>query len=146
MTLQNKKSSLFMAHDSYQTATVEQEVQTLEYEGRTVNVIEEDGHWLGGKGVTIEWSYTEEELAEQQVGTYIRTQLNEYEYNYNVEEVCREAQVLVGAKIRFCRIIEMYLEIQKDVDVELQAISEAECRAERGPSCEDWGPSHPLDI
>jgi len=145
MTLQNKKSSLFIAHVSYQTRSVAQEVDALEYEGRTVNVIEEDGDWLSPKGVTIEWSYTAEELAEQQIGTYIRTQLNEYEYNDNLEEVCREAQVLVGARIRFCRIIEMYLEIQKDVDAELQAISEAECRAERGPSCENWGPSHPLD-
>ncbi len=145
MTLQNKKSSLFIGQNSYQTRTVEQEIDALEYEGRTVNVIEEDGDWLSGKGVTIEWSYTEEELAEQQVGTYIRTQLNEYKYNYNVEEVCREAQVLVGARIKFCRIIEMYLKIQKDVDAELQAISEAECRAERGPSCENWGPPHPLD-
>ena len=145
MTLQNKKSSLFIAHNSYQTRTVEQEVDALEYEGRTVNVIKEDGDWLCDKGVTIEWSYTEEELAEQQVGTYIRTKLNEYEYNDNVEEVCREAQVLVGGKIRFCRIIEMYLEIQKDVDAELKAISEAECRAEMGPSNDSWGPSHPLD-
>ncbi len=146
MALQNKKSSLFIPYVSYQTSSVAQEVQTLEFEGRTVNVIEEDGSdWLTPKGVTIEWSYTEEELAEQQVGTYIRTKLNEYEYNDNLEEVCREAQVLVGARIRFCRIIELYVEIQKDVDAELQAISEAECRAERGPSCEYWGPSHPLD-
>jgi len=147
MKQQDKKSEMFIAHNSYQTRTVEQEVDALEYEGRTVNVIEEDGSdWLSTKGVTIEWSYTEEELAEQQVGTYIRTQLNEYEYNDNVEEVCRQAQILVSGKIRFCRIIEIYLEIKKNIDDELKAIYEAECIAERGPSCENWGAPHPYDI
>lgn len=140
MTLQNKKSSLFIPYVSYQTSSVAQEVDALEYEGRNVNVIEaEGGDWLTPKGVTIEWSYTEEELAEQQVGNYIHTQLNEhnqineYEYNDSVEDVCREAQILVGARIRFCRIIEIYLEIKKNIDDELKAIYEAECIAERGP-------------
>ncbi len=65
MKKQDKKSELFIANNSYQTRTLEQELQTFELEGRPVEVIKikADGWFIPESGVLLEWGYTKEEEA-----------------------------------------------------------------------------------
>ncbi len=64
MKQQDKKSELFIANNSYQTRTLEQELQTFELEGRPVEVTKiEVGIFIPESGVLLEWGYTKEEEA-----------------------------------------------------------------------------------
>ena len=146
MKQQDKKSQLFIAHNSYQTRTIEQEVDALELEGRKVEVtkIKADGWLYIEAGVLLEWGYTKEEEAFHTVTSFLYEQYR-YEYDDAPVKLCKKAWSLVGGLIKLKVIVKTFVEIKDEVDKDLKAESEAECRAERGPSCENWGAPHPYD-
>lgn len=146
MEQQDKKSELFIANNSSQTRTIEQEVDALEFEGRPVEVtkIKADGWLYPEDGVLLEWGYTKTEKALQNATSYIYEQYR-YEYASDIAKVSKEAYLLVDGLITHAEIVKITAEIYESVQDELKAESEAECRAERGPNSEYWPESHPYD-